>query len=68
MHVVVPLDLDGFVFLWDGGKADDLRARNVADFVGWRDDEAKYQRSLESLVAALGTNEAGREEPPEPKL
>jgi hypothetical protein len=56
---LIPLDLDGYLFSgrWTSGKAVEVRTRFAADFMGWEQDNAKFER----LVAALKSGDAGRE-------
>jgi len=62
--VLIPLDLDGYLFSDDvHGKAATIRSRVAGDFKEWEDDEAKFERELERLVRALNVDPGGREEP-----
>lgn len=65
---LIPLDLDGHLFQWKDGKADEVRARKAADFTGWETDNAKFEAEFEKVVRALKTADAGRMPPPKPKL
>lgn len=67
IRALIPLNLDGALWKWRDGKADQVRSRLVADFTGWEHDNAKFEHELERLVKALRTDE-GREDPPTPKL
>jgi hypothetical protein len=61
---LVPLDLDGHLFHWANGKSTEVKRRLAADFTGWQNDEAKFERELEKLADALRADEGGREPPP----
>lgn len=51
--VVIPLDLDGYVFKVEGGKASELRSRYVADFTNWPSDAGRFRSTTARLVKAL---------------
>ncbi|MEO1529301.1 MAG: toll/interleukin-1 receptor domain-containing protein [Planctomycetota bacterium] len=63
---LIPLNLDGHLFEWDGSHAAALRKRLAPNFTGWETDNAVFERELEDVVKALQLN--SKEEPPEPKL
>ena len=65
---LIPLNLDGHLFKWENGMADQIRRRLAADFTGWESDNAKFEPQFESLVNALKTDDAGREPAPKSKL
>lgn len=62
-----PAHLDNALWQWQDGKADQVRSRLAADFTGWEQDNAKFEREFEKLVRALRTDE-GREVPPPSRL
>jgi hypothetical protein len=65
---LIPLNLDGFLFRWTGGKADEVRSRLAADFTGWKRSHKRFEREFEHVVRALRVDEGAREVPPPPKL
>jgi hypothetical protein len=67
VRVLIPLNLDGYLFTWRNGNAAEMRRRLAADFTGWDHDSAKFDTQLERLVKALRVDE-GREFPPAPRL
>ena len=64
---IIPLNLDGHLFEWDGAQAAELRRRLAADFTGWETDNAKFEEQFERVVKALRTD-GGKVPPPKPKL
>lgn len=70
MFVLIPLDLDGFLFSgeWQSGKSEEVRSRMVGDFASWQSDPAKFETELTQLIKALRADGAAREIPPESKL
>lgn len=65
---LIPLNLDGALFDWRDGKADEIRRRLAADFTGWKRNHAKFEREFEKLVKALTTDDGGREKPPKARI
>jgi len=52
--VLLPLDVDGYLrSRWTSPQAPLLNRRLVADFVGWRDDASKFERSFEQVARTL---------------
>jgi hypothetical protein len=67
---LIPLNLDGFLFSADyqSGKKAEITSRVAANFVGWENDPALFDRELGKVVRAMRTGEGGREKPPPAKL
>lgn len=65
---IIPLNLDGYLFEWNGAHAAALRKRLAPDFTGWESDNTKYEAQLEAVVGALRADPGAREPAPEPKL
>jgi hypothetical protein len=65
---LIPLNIDGYFFQWNSGKASVLKERLAGDFTGWEHDNAKFEAEFEKVVRALRTDEGGREKPPNPRL
>jgi hypothetical protein len=67
---LIPLNIDGFLFSADyqSGKKAEITSRVAANFVGWENDVALFNRELEKVICALRTDEGGREHPPLPRL
>ena len=67
VRALIPLDLDGYLFRWQSGKASVIKERLAADFTGWQHDNTKFEEQFDRLARALRTDE-GREIPPPPRL
>ena len=65
---LIPLDLDGYLFDWEDGLADEVRSRYAPSFIGWEASNNIFEKSLESVVKAMQTGKAGREAVPIQKL
>jgi hypothetical protein len=65
---LVPLNLDGAMFDWQDGKADEICRRLAADFTNWKRNNTKFERGIENVVKALRTGEGSRERPPKPLI
>jgi hypothetical protein len=65
---LVPLDLDGFLYQWSSGKAQQVRSRLAANFVGWAQDSTIFDTQVERVIRALRNDSGAREEPPVARL
>jgi hypothetical protein len=65
---LIPLNLDGAMFRWDGHWADEQTRRHAPDFTDWERDNAKFETQFEFAVMALRSDDGVRETPPVPKL
>ncbi len=65
---IIPLNLDGYLFDWNGPYAAAIRKRLAPDFKGWESDNKTFDDGLERVVMALRSDDGARQPPPEPKL
>lgn len=66
--VLIPLNLDGYLFDWEDSRASVLTDRYAEDLVGWKKNPEKLKRALDRIEKALRADDSGREPPPEPRL
>jgi len=64
VFAIIPLDLDGYLFRWDGSHAASLRKRLAADFTGWETDNDKFDAEFKKLLKALRVADGASEPPP----
>lgn len=61
--VVIPLDLDGYLFQgFEGPKGPQLRKRSAADFTQWQ-ESAAFEPAVENLLRALVTEQLDAAKP-----
>lgn len=65
---LMPLNLDGFLFKWENGKATEVRARFAPDFTAWSAEGFDFPKAIEPLIKALRADDGGREPIPAPQL
>ena len=66
--LVIPLDLDGYLFKWQDGKGSKLRERYALGFAGWDKDAQLFGERVDLVIKALRSDAGAREEPPAPKV
>ena len=65
---LIPLNLDGFLFKWTSGKAEEVKARLAANFTGWKRSHTRFEKAFENVIRALRADEGARGTPPASKL
>ena len=68
VEIVIPLNLDGYMFSWTDGKATSLRERYAPSFLGWETDANIFNEQVGRVIASLRSDAGAREEPPPPKV
>ncbi len=62
INLLIPIRIDDHIFDWDGAKGEEVRRYIIGDFRDWQ-DEAKFQKALNELVASLNVDR-GEDAPP----
>lgn len=65
---IIPLNLDGYLFEWDGSRVGEIRNRFAANFEGWGGDPAVFEQQMKKVVRALRVDDDEREKALVPKL
>lgn len=67
---LIPLNLDGYLFSgsWKSGMSTEIKARLAAEFVGWENENLRFQQQFDRLVRALQTGNSGKDVPPSSRL
>jgi hypothetical protein len=60
--IIIPLNLDDYLFTWDDGVASDIRSRLAADFRNWATDEEVLRSGVARLLTALTSNSGLQDE------
>lgn len=64
--VIIPLNLDNYIFSWESIKASVLKSRLAADFTDWKNNEEKMTDTITKVLDALKLNRG--KNIPKPKL
>lgn len=62
-QILMPLNLDGYVFRWRAGKADEIRRRFIPDFSDWKTDRGRFDLGVEKIVSALRISRPAKQRP-----
>lgn len=67
---IIPLNLDGYLFKpdWTDWKAQHLKERLAANFVGWESSNKIFETEFDRLVKALKAGDIARSSPPKSLL
>jgi hypothetical protein len=60
VQALIPLNLDGYLFKWKNGKAQQVKKRLAADFTSWEKDNSIFEKQVERIVKALMVDDRGR--------
>jgi hypothetical protein len=55
-ELIIPIDLDGYIFTWPGPNANRLKERHILDFKGWNHSYKTSSEKIEKLLQALLIN------------
>jgi uncharacterized protein YjbI with pentapeptide repeats len=60
---LIPLNLDGFMFgeACQSGKRAEIKSRVVASFIGWKNNDDKFDAELENVIKALRADAGARD-------
>jgi hypothetical protein len=69
-HVLVPLNLDGYLFSdkWKSGYQAQIRRRLAADFTESGTDSVKFDAEVGRLIRSLRADEGAQEKPPKARI
>lgn len=65
---IIPINLDGALFQWDGHWKSEIVKRHAPDFTDWEQDNTKFEAEFERVVKALRADQGARQKPPMAKL
>lgn len=54
--VIIPLNLDNYIFNWESSKASILKSRLAADYTDWNNDKEKMANTTTKIIHALKLN------------
>ncbi|WP_026941349.1 toll/interleukin-1 receptor domain-containing protein [Hellea balneolensis] len=66
--VVIPLNLDNYMFEWNGSKASILKSRRAADFTRWDKENSQFKETFREILDALQADKSRHRFEPSEKL
>ena len=60
INLLIPVTIDDYVYDWDGTKSEDIKRFVIGDFQEWQNEE-KFNKALNKLIAALNVNRGGND-------